>query len=321
LETGKLVGDWHRLAGVAQKIEGITSLHPQELDQQIQEVGKLLREVAMVDPSQLEGELNAADRAFETIEKSGREIVRRLLFALEPDIQPVGLPEAIQRERTYAALKVIWEQRNDKKMIKELINLKKDNRTLEDLFLKVDTLAWERLRGNVKTELRGSEGDVETYQLFDLEVRPDNEKHGENYLFKHGLLYEWSIDFGEKKPLEPKTREPRVTQFIPTAEKEIKVSVKITFEEINDWFEIKDFTFSSKPSGEFGFIKAFQSVEVMALVLALLAAVGTGMNSSYYKSALEGSMQSYVALFFWGIAADQVKNLLQNLKSYMGNEG
>jgi len=112
-----------------------------------------------------------------------------------------------------------------------------------------------------------------------------------------------------------------VTQFIPAAEKEITVSVKITFEKINDWFEIKDFTFSSKPSGEFGFIKAFQSVEVMALVLALLAAVGTGMNSSYYKSALEGSMQSYVALFFWGIAADQVKNLLQNLKSYMGNEG
>ncbi|OEU76343.1 MAG: hypothetical protein BA874_13085 [Desulfuromonadales bacterium C00003068] len=320
LETGRLVRDWQTATGVAQKLDAITSLHPQELERQIQQVRKLLREVAKRDPSRIEAELKEADSALETIKLSDREIVRELLFALKPDLQPEGLHEAIQRERTYAALKVIWEQRNDKEMIKELINLQKENRALEELFHKVDTLAWKRLRGKINVELRGSEGDVETYQLFDLEARPDNDKLGGNYLFKHGLVYEWTIDFGES-PLTPKTREPRVTQFIPIAKKEIKASVKITFEELDDSMSTNGFKFSSKPSGEFGLIKAFQSVEVIALLLALLAAVGTGMNSSYYETALEGSTQSYVALFFWGIAADQVKNVLQNLKSYMGNEG
>ncbi|MCF8128455.1 MAG: hypothetical protein K9N10_08070 [Deltaproteobacteria bacterium] len=320
METGKWVESPHTPAEVAQQLDAVTPLYPQALEQKKQRIANLLREVAKGDPTRIEEDPAAARSALETIKTSDREIVRSLLLALKPHIRPVDLPEAIERERTYATLKLIWAQRNDEEMLKELIDLQKRNRTLEELFRKVDTWVWQRLRDNVHIELRGSDGDVETYQLFDLEVRPNKEKLGGNYLFKHGLLYEWTIGFGTKIPLTPKTREPKVTQFIPVANEKITVSVRIRFEDMGDCLDIDDFKFSSKPSGEFGFIKAFQSVEVMALGLALLAAVATGMNSSYYTTALKGSAESYVALFLWGIGADQVKNLLQNLKSYMGGE-
>jgi hypothetical protein len=325
-ESGSLSGQWHTINLLRQILGGVPSLDPKELNQQLKDAQDLLYRVHKHHPSQIKHFLYEANRILDPIKKSDRAIVRGLLSALKPDQQPERLDHAIQRERTYAALKVIWERRNDQEKCKELIGLQKQGGILEELFDKVDTWAWEGLKEKVRIESIGRVKPVEAYQLFDLEVVPHPPNVGDNYLFKHGLEYHWEIKFKDKEDkeiiLKPVTREPRVTQFISLPDKKVKANVELQFEykDQTKFIKAEDLQFESRPSRKFGFTSAFHRIEIIGTLLALLVAVGTGMSSSYFTSALEGSYQSYAALFMWGIGADQTKNLLQNLKSFMGDE-
>ena len=75
---------------------------------------------------------------------------------------------------------------------------------------------------------------------------------------------------------------------------------------------------TTKPTG-FGFATVFTFSEVFGLALVFFLAALAGLQADVFAEAGSGNWVSYVPLFAWGLAADQTKNLLQNLTTYVPN--
>ena len=65
---------------------------------------------------------------------------------------------------------------------------------------------------------------------------------------------------------------------------------------------------------DFGVTSAFRVAEVMALSIATLFALVSGLGTFYFNAPVFGSVQDYIALFIWGAGVDQTKNFIQNLE-------
>jgi len=67
-------------------------------------------------------------------------------------------------------------------------------------------------------------------------------------------------------------------------------------------------------SREYGWLSAFRVNEVIAVVIAALAATLSGLMTYYLNKPAFGSLGDYITLFIWGAGVDQTKNFIQNLE-------
>ncbi len=278
---------------------------------------------------------DATESDLQALEACEREVVRRLCQALDLTTSPGPLSEMIQMERTYTRLKLIWEQRNDDERRPALIEKVRNNTPVETILKDLDDDVWERLKaeGTVRIVPPDAQQRIEEYQPIDFKLECTDPK-ANTFLFKHGLEYEWTIDWDGERQLKPITRSTVVTQFVPQ-EAEVKVGVivrrgresfsiglahdqdasgKVAFVEGSK-------TFKTAPTSAFKHLWPTPTPELIGIAIALILALVTGLQSDVFDTAVAGSWKEYLALFAWGIAADQTKNLLANLDSLTKGEG
>jgi hypothetical protein len=250
--------------------------------------------------------------------------------------QQNDLSDYIEIERDYAKLKILWERQtdNDAKALKDLAALLKSDITLriDKFFGAADDIAWVGLKqacanGGQGLEFvsprRSSIQPLQAYQLIEFEIAPKDPKLGNNYLFKHGLKYRWTLEIetekGKKKGrtrevlTQDTSEEPRIIQYVPL-NGNLYVSVQLRR---ND--DIADEVILESPltiakSGDFGWTGAFRFVEVMAFSIAAIFAVISGLGTFYFDAPVFGSVNDYITLFIWGAGVDQTKNFIQNLE-------
>ncbi len=282
----------------------------------------------IVDADAVEDDLKA-------LEACEREVVRKLCQELDLAATPGSLNDMIRKERIYTQLKLIWEQRNDEDRRTELIEQVRSGTPLEKILKKLDDDVWERLKakGAVRIVPPDTQRRIEEFQPIDFRVECTDSK-ANTFLFKHGLEYEWTIDWGGDRQLKPITRSTIVTQFVPQV---AQVRVGVTVRRGRESFSV-GLAPDTEDSGKMAFVegsKTFKTVptsafkhlwptptpEIIGILIALVLALVAGFQSDAFTAALEGSWQEYLALFAWGVGADQTKNLLANLNSLTKGEG
>ncbi len=250
--------------------------------------------------------------------------------------QQHDLSDYIEIERDYAKLKILWERQTDSddEALKKLVNLLKSDIALriDQFFLAADDIAWDRLK---KVCDKGAQGlefvlprkssiqPIQAYQLIEFEVAPRDPKLGNNYLFKHGLKYRWTLEIvteKDKKQGKPKklltedtSEEPRIIQYVPSKG---GLHVSVQFWRNDDPANVVAIgdPLTIAKSGDFGWTGAFRFVEVMAFSIAALFAVVSGLGTFYFDEPVFGTVKDYIALFIWGAGVDQTKNFIQNLE-------
>jgi hypothetical protein len=166
------------------------------------------------------------------------------------------------------------------------------------------------------------------FELIEFRVSAEDDDAANTFLFKHGLTYRWRVWFEkpnsdtDKPDLDVITDGPRVSQFIPMATSTPVVMVSAKYRGGTHSIEAKlDDGLNVSTAKIFGVVSAFERVELAALGLALVAALGTGMQSQQYQAAINGSLSAYLVLVVWGFAADQLKNVLENIRSVTSPDG
>lgn len=254
-----------------------------------------------------------------TLENSEREVVRRLQRTIASPNVPGSLNAMIRLEGVYALLKLIWEQRENEERRKRFIKLVLEEKPLDQAFKVLDDEVWELLKKEDAVHIvpPGEGKVIEEYDPIDFEVictDPD----ANTFLFKHGLEYEWRIDFGGDRPLTPITSTTMVTQFIPTATKNTdnKVTVNLTMKFKNEERPVKAVEFDTIATTQFRHLWPIPTTELIGIGLSLILALVAGFESDAFVAALAGSWNEYLVLFAWGIGADQMRNLIQNLDTF-----
>ena len=252
------------------------------------------------------------------LEKADREVVRRIVNNLSSTKVPGTLNEMIRIERYYSQLKLIWEHRDHAERKKMIINKISEEAPLEDVFRILDDVIWEILKqDNVVNLVQLNERKtIEEYELIDFNVEC-TDSNAKTFLFKHGLEFEWSIQYGEDKILVPITRSPTVTQFIPEA---TKVIVSVTMKYKGDTHCVKEIDFNTVPTTRYKHLWPIPTTEFIGVCISLLLAIIAGFQSKAFSAALLGSYTEYIALFAWGVGADQMRNLVQNIDAFTKGE-
>jgi hypothetical protein len=259
-----------------------------------------------------------------------KKTVDNLRKLIEQEPKKQNLRKATQIEEEYAKLKILWErkQNDDADALDQLFTLFKSGQTLnvDDFFKEADDIVWKRLKAACE---KGEEGleftspqkstihPLRAYQLIQFKVAPKDRKLSNNYLFKHGLEYHWSLKLEIGGKLEeltnPVTEEPRLIQYVPIEGKLI-VSVKLRHnDDYSDEVMIKK-PLTIKSSSDFGWRGTLQFVEVTGIIIATLLALISGLATWYVGKPSFGNAGDYIALFLWGAGVDQTKNFIQHLE-------
>jgi len=255
-----------------------------------------------------------------------KTVIQALVDELKKDA-PAAIGDQIEREHQYARLKVIWERRGAGES-KELIALQKGNRPLEELFQKVDDAVWDRLKQAAqanKVEILGpdvSGPDVgpEAYDPITFRLSTGDPKLDATFLMQHSLKYHWTFALtepeaqGDGVKLTPTSEAPQVMQYAPEAGA-LGVSVAIQRGAETVQSSLKR-PLHIAPSSEFCFWEGFEATEAASLGLAAVVGILSGLGAYYANNASFGSFHDYLALFTWGVGAEQGKNFLQALQSY-----
>lgn len=322
LAARRVDAPWRDIAGITSQLENLPGSSAQEAIE-------LVGELAGRADNWLEVGLAALQSTIEAGASTERERIRRLLSGLESDQLPADIHEVEERERKYAALKLIWERRGVKELESERRKLTQDSDLrlqLKEFFDAVDDWAWQNMKGQLEISQPRAGRTLEELTLIEFEISPRDRSRGDNFLFKHGLEYHWKIYAGENelqkndKPLlEPVTQEPRVVQFIPAAYSKLHVECDVVRR--IDGGEPQEYSattteFSTVESEELKWRRSFQRGELLALAAAGFVAVVPGMSTVQFTNTLMGSFETYVALVAWGIAAERGSKLLKDFDSY-----
>jgi hypothetical protein len=249
------------------------------------------------------------------------------------------LDKAVKIEEDYAMLLILWERRKDEgddsEDLKKLFALFDGSKvpTIDDFFAEADDIAWDRLEeacesGNKSIEFISPRYSnihpLRVYQLIQFSIAMKPRSLGNNYLFKHGLEYHWSLSFNQQESKEiltrPVTKGPHLVQYVPQ-KGNLQVAVELCRKGVPAKEVIMNEVFTIKASEDFGWRGAFRSAEVTALVIATLFAVVSGLASFYISNPTFGNIGDYITLFIWGAGIDQGKNFLQHLqKSSSGKD-
>lgn len=305
----------------------IASLNPERMDEK--EATKLEADLAelekWLDPKQAEA-LYQADF---------RPDLDRLVARATPDQfqSHAGLVERLRNEiaagpverteRAYGMLKVLWELNRDHQYdrlnaLGDLLEGKPDMAD-EAFFAAADAAAWAQLESATFRFAAPAINAVEprpAYELIRFEIVPEDGRLGDNFLFKHGLTYRWSLTLddgtGPRDLTQETTTEPRIVQYAP---KPGKLSVKVD-PSFGGRLAAKPIHLPSLPIGgssDYGWQSVFKWADVAALAIAILFASITGLTTYYFSNHAFGTISDYVALFVWGAGVDQTKNFIQQL--------
>lgn len=340
---------WDRMIGnrAVKRLNGVVrALNPDQLDEST--VGRIEAELGVLeqwfDPKQ-RTELYRIDlisdmdglAAQVNPEAFGahRDLVSRLRDEILKNRSPsASLNDLIGMEETYAKLKILWERNRDgdSSSLDTLAGLlgRNQNMSIEEFFDAADRLAWEELReaDSLAWEKQGTSAiefvmpgrndldPLQAYRLIRFEVAPRNRKLGNNYLFKHKVRYLWTLTLETERgitPLtQPRTDEPRLVQYIPAAGR-LYVSVVLQNED-ESLRRVDCEPLRIEKSGEYGWMSAFRFNEVIALGIATIFALVSGLATFYAGKHAFGAIGDYIALFLWGAGVDQTKNFIQNLE-------
>ena len=247
--------------------------------------------------------------------------------------------DAHKREKSYAALKVFWDQmesmsleENERRQQREdLVNLIRGYHTSQDLdtldlkllFHKVDQKQFERVQNNqLEVTFKTPKSSVEAFTPVKFELDLEKEGLGEGYLFQYGLKYKWTITIyprfnrGESIVLTPETQVPKVVQYIPYATK-FKVEV-MGINKSGDKIEIPAREFQSTPAVIFSLDKSLESSLIFATIASTVVAIFTGILTHYTGDPTFGDLKDYINLFLIGAGIDQSKNFLARMNTYAG---
>lgn len=255
-----------------------------------------------------------------------KTVIQALVDELKKDT-PADLGDQIEREHQYARLKVIWERRGAGEF-GDLITLQKDNRPLQELFQKVDDAAWDQLKQAAQAntveilgpDASGPDVGPEAYDPITFRVSTGHLGLDATFLIQHGLKYHWTFTLtnpkaeGARIRLTPTSEVPQTMQYAPEAGA-LAVSVAIQRGAETVQSSLKG-PISIAPSSEFYFWEGFEATEAASLGLAAVVGIASGLGAYYANNASFGSFHDYLALFTWGVGAEQGKNFLQALQSY-----
>jgi len=230
-------------------------------------------------------------------------------------------------ERAYGRLKILWERKKeDDPALEELIGLLEGNSDMnsEMFFKAADNIAWSKLESATFNFVDPAVKEVEPRHAYDLirfVVAPADDRLGNNFLFKHGITYRWSLTLNEGKgpPMaltQERTTEPRVVQYVPRpgmlhAKVELIYDGKLAKHPA-------ELSIPIRKSSDYGWRSIFRLTDVAALLFAILFASVTGLGTYYFGKYGFGSITDYIALFVWGAGVDQTKNFLQQLGKTSG---
>jgi hypothetical protein len=252
---------------------------------------------------------------------------------------PVPLVDMVNREESYARLKVLWERRKSPEFGVLLAEEAKKG-DLASFFRAADDAAWERLKTAQKEQKVSVEAlqdeDIVTFQPLHFVFRTGDPALDQTFLVEHGLRYEWTVTIEPDEPwyrrlwrklirrkqegpwkkriLSPVTDGPRLVQYSPSPG-QMRVNVRVRCEnEILSAGQKAMKTLSLFPSTDFRWQEGFEGIELASLAISAVFALLTGLATYYLKNPTFGSAQDYVSLFLWGVSVDQAKNVLQSLK-------
>jgi hypothetical protein len=284
-------------------------------DDVIPDVSKLLRDVA-------------ADPAASALPQI-KELVARIGAELTP--LPADTAKMSDLYRHYALLRVLWAARkNPAELAKELAVYP----DLTEVLRVADEWDWERLQG-AKLKLRlpesASPEGLEAYVPLQFSVEHDDEKDAgltQSYLFKHKVDFAWTFTLTPVRgfwetihmlpqphevTLRPVTRGPSVVQYFPCGG-QLRVQVDLHYYG-QPRTGLHHEGLAIQNSSEFGFLSMFEKAEVISWLIAVSAAIATGLSTFYFKGPAFGSFQDYLSLFVWGAGIDQTKNFVQNIQA------
>ncbi len=280
-------------------------------------------------------DLNAVNDA------SAQIVVQHLVTQLNA-APPATLADKLRREEVYARLKILWERHQNQDLGK-LVSLwtinagavQKDPE-LQMVFQTADECAWQRLlAAHAAQQIRilcpDAVGDrPAAYEPLQFRISTGDPALDATYLIRHGLRFCWTFtltqppDATEIAVLKPESLQPQIVQYAPAAG---VLSATVEIWRGNDSIAVQQWkTAAAEPpsvfswdivdSQVFHFLEGFETTEVAALAMAVIAALATGLSVQYAKSPTWGSAQDMLTLFLWGIGIDQSKNFLQLLQSY-----
>jgi hypothetical protein len=257
------------------------------------------------------------------------------------------LAEYIEIERYYAKLKILWERNanNARETLEELVASLdvSPEMPIETFFQQTDNLAWRGLEEACKTgklkftsPRRSSFQPLQAYQLIQFQIAPQDPRLENTYLFKHKLRFDWKLTVSAgppngvwhrvarqigwwptSTPREPVSNEdvsqqPRIVQYVPF-EGQLGVGVQLQWDTRVADEVCMDRPPVIGPSSDFGWKAAFRASEMLALAVAALFAIVSGLGTLYFNGQTFGTPENYIALFVWGAGVDQAKNFVQNL--------
>ena len=235
-------------------------------------------------------------------------------------------------EAYYAALKLMWEGRDDPAYLDELGQRWKGPSSIDALFRCADAVAWDKLKKSGSVHfIKPSTASLEALEPFEpmtFEVAPDPQSLGNNYLFKHNLRYEWTISIARPagwprrawrwitrhvpRPvtLTPTTEEPRVVQYVPFP-CIVTPSVILCFEHDKKPIKVnepdKPERFSVRVDGATfkRLIRSVEATELISVGLAMGVGIASGLLTQYFGNNAFGSWRDCIGLFLWGAGSDQ----------------
>ena len=241
-----------------------------------------------------------------------------------------------KREDAYAVLKILWETRKET-VFDDIYNGYMESQDVDDVFEKVDNFYWKRLKtaqGNINfVQPRNSGDPFETFQGINFEIEPRNDELGDNYLFKHGLKYEWSITIREDsikywqfwkwlnvwnwrprkiKMLKTLSCSPKIRQFSPITGK-LEGHVEVFHKDEHFKVEMDE----KMPIAQSTSTQISTSTKIndgISSVAAAIIGILTGITSYYLNQELFGSAEDYILLFLWGAGIEQGTSFLTYLK-------
>jgi hypothetical protein len=239
--------------------------------------------------------------------------------------QITDMREAVELNKRYAILKILWQNRNDNKVTPQhLLSAYRRHQEPDTLFRIVDDHCWQKLKDAMQIKIPNTLKNDETSAAtcistetvynpitFAVELNPPDTDIANSFLFTRGLKFYWTIEFGGKK-LTPVTSEPTVTQFIPKAVKAASVTVQVFYDKAKDSKPVDPRWFCVKDTNAYTIWQAFTQAEYLGIALSAALAVVTGLSSKYLEPDLVGTLSDYVTLLLWGFAADQARSILQN---------
>ena len=160
---------------------------------------------------------------------------------------------------------------------------------------------------------------IQAYEPFPITVKTGDPSLDESFLLQYGLTWRWKISihtstFFQRNrvvaELKPESLQPSSVQYSNTPGW-LTIEVSIARGKDPVPLPLKHAgRVTIQRSETIGIIRSFGGMETTTFLVALVAAVVSGIGTFYAKNPTFGSLQDYLALVSWGLAIDLGKSVI-----------